>query len=273
MRDTQGIDHPKLPQALYSIYRINSFYKVQRIMFGNNTPRGREHRDDGKLQVHEIFYTIQGEGVFSGQPAVFVRLSGCNFTCWFCDTKWDDEHDEYLGVNEIVSKVVELAPDHCKLVVVTGGEPLRQDLSELAPCLEEMGYMMQVETAGAYWQECLLDANVYTTISPKAKRLHPRYLEAAANGGNNRKFTFKYVINADELGDDGLPVEPMQRLKNGEIGGGSPARPPAGAIVYLQPCDVQDPVQNKRNGEAVAQSALKHGYIAGVQVHKLIGVE
>lgn len=242
-------------------------------MFGQNTPRGREHRDDNLIQVHEIFYTIQGEGLFSGQPAVFVRLSGCNFTCWFCDTKWDDENDAYMSPADIVAQVVKLAPEHCKLVVLTGGEPLRQDVAELAELLDEMGMIMQVETAGAYWQDCLFNSNVYTTISPKAKRLHPRFLEAAAYGGHNRKFTFKYVIIADAVGEDGLPTDPMQKLKNGEIGGGEPARPPKGAIVYLQPCDEYDAEKNKANCAEVARIALEHGFIAGVQVHKILGVE
>ena len=244
-------------------------------MFGQNVARGREHREDNKLQVHEVFYTIQGEGVFSGHAAVFIRLSGCNFRCWFCDTVWDDENDKYLTLEEIWWQIKEAKSDHCRLVVVTGGEPLRQDLSHLAKMLDDHGMTMQVETAGAYWQPCLMDHNVYTTISPKSQRVRPEYLKHSCHGGMNKKFTWKYVINADEVDTiDGLPSEPMQRMKNGSIGGGVPARPPEGAVVYLQPCDIpSDIAATKRNYKAVGEVALEFGHIAGVQVHKLIDVE
>ena len=244
-------------------------------MFGENVARGREHRDDGKLQVHEVFYTIQGEGVFSGRAAVFVRLSGCNFRCWFCDTVWDDDNDRYISLDELWWMIDEVRTEHCKLVVVTGGEPLRQDLMGLAKMLAEHNMIMQVETAGAYWQPCLLEPNVYTTVSPKSKRVRPEFMKHSSYGGMDKKFTWKYVVNADEVDErDGLPSEPMQRLKNGQIGGGVPARPPHGAVVYLQPCDIpSDPKLTRRNYQAVGEIALKFGHLAGVQVHKLIGVE
>ena len=58
------------------------------------------------LQVHEIFHTIQGEGPFSGRPAVFIRLSGCNLRCWFCDTEWDDDNDPFLSPDEIMKQII-----------------------------------------------------------------------------------------------------------------------------------------------------------------------
>lgn len=62
-------------------------------MFGQNTPRRRE--SGGLLQVQDVFYTIQGEGPFAGRTAVFIRLTGCNLRCWFCDTVWGDDSDVY----------------------------------------------------------------------------------------------------------------------------------------------------------------------------------
>ena len=55
-------------------------------MHGNNAIRKQELREDGALQVHELFYTLKGEGMFVGHPAIFIRLTGCNLACTFCDT-------------------------------------------------------------------------------------------------------------------------------------------------------------------------------------------
>lgn len=243
-------------------------------MFGNNKARGPEK--NGLLQVHEVFFTIQGEGPFSGQRAVFVRLTGCNLRCWFCDTKWDDEKDQYVSPTDLFKKVVSTVlnsrANDCDLIVITGGEPMRQDLSEFIELARVGGYRVQIETAGTYWQDCMTQHNVTVVVSPKAARVHPQY--EALSKSYSRKVYWKYVVVADQIDpNDWLPIGNYQRLKNGKIGGGVLARPPIGATVYLQPCDEYDVEKNKRNLEAVKNIALMTGYIAGVQLHKLLNVE
>src|SRR4051812_4694104 len=99
-------------------------------MRGNN-PIRKPVQDEGReLGVKSIFPTLQGEGPYTGHPAVFVRLGGCNLACSFCDT--DFEGFSTLGVTGIVEQVTKLAVNEAgervrHLVVITGGEPLRQN--------------------------------------------------------------------------------------------------------------------------------------------------
>lgn len=239
-------------------------------MFGKNTPRKREHGDH--LQFREVFYTIQGEGPFAGRPATFIRLTGCNLRCWFCDTEWDDENDGWKHYQEIADFARQTSPPHSTLAVLTGGEPMRQSLGPLVQALQRNGFSdVQIETAGSFWQECVLWPGVTTVISPKTAKVNPRFYDYDAG------FHWKYVLEAKNVdGSDGLPSAPMQRSGNG-IGGGAPARPPADAVeqsrVYLQPCDVYDPKENQENTQAVASSAMKFGYNAGLQMHKYFQVD
>lgn len=238
-------------------------------MHGTNKVRQEEHRDDGKLQVNSVFYTIQGEGPFAGVPAVFIRLTGCNLRCSFCDTHWDDEHDPYLSVAEIMVMVERVRPPSCTLFVLTGGEPLRQDLSELLPALfnsESRKYIrVQLETAGTLWQGSLfeyLDCGLTIVVSPKTPKLNEDILAKA--------HAFKYVIRAGKTDPmDGLPVQSTQNPNRPA----RLARPRDGAPVYLSPCDDQDEQENRMNTDAVTHLAMKHGYTAGVQLHKIWGLE
>ena len=88
------------------------------------------------LKVNEIFYSIQGESSYSGLPCVFVRLTGCNLRCSYCDTKYAYEDGDEMEVDEIVNRVKSF---NCSLVEVTGGEPMTQQetpllISELLKC-------------------------------------------------------------------------------------------------------------------------------------------
>ena len=98
------------------------------------------------LKVNEIFYSIQGESTYAGRPCCFVRLTGCNLRCSYCDTQYAYEEGEDLELDEIVMRV---ASRRCRLVEVTGGVPLIQrDTPLLIHSLLEDGYEVLLETNG-----------------------------------------------------------------------------------------------------------------------------
>ncbi|GAB4249233.1 MAG: 7-carboxy-7-deazaguanine synthase QueE [Ekhidna sp.] len=106
-------------------------------------------RDPEFLPVMESFYTIQGEGHYSGTPAYFIRLGGCDVGCHWCDVKesWDASQHKWHHINEIVEGARESG---ARLVVITGGEPLMYDLSGLTQLLQTFGLQTNIETSGAY---------------------------------------------------------------------------------------------------------------------------
>lgn len=118
-------------------------------------------------RVNEIFYSIQGEGYNVGRPAIFIRFSGCNLKCSFCDTHVGEFKE--LSINQIVNSIEQY---HCYFVVLTGGEPLIQINQELVETLIQNGYSVAIETNGI-----LLDRDkrsdllkdCWITVSPKNK--------------------------------------------------------------------------------------------------------
>src|SRR5437868_469678 len=109
---------------------------------------GRGARSNCRMKVAEIFYSLQGEGSLVGVPSVFVRTSGCNLRCGWCDTpytSWKPEGDE-LSLDEIMQRVGSFAARH---VVVTGGEPMiAPEIAALTERLRGNGLHITIETAG-----------------------------------------------------------------------------------------------------------------------------
>jgi len=100
------------------------------------------------LFINEIFYSIQGESLYSGLPCVFVRLSGCNLRCSYCDTRYAYKEGEKIEIPEIINRV---AFYESPLVEITGGEPLLQkDTPFLITSLLEEGYEVLLETNGSF---------------------------------------------------------------------------------------------------------------------------
>ena len=98
------------------------------------------------MRVTEIFFSIQGEGTRAGRPCVFVRFTGCDLRCGYCDTAYAFHGGKELSREEILAEV---ARHPCRLVLLTGGEPLLQrELPELAAELLARGYEVTVETHG-----------------------------------------------------------------------------------------------------------------------------
>ena len=117
-------------------------------------------------KVNEIFYTLQGEGAHSGIPAVFVRFSGCNLRCPWCDTEFASHTD--MTAEEIVTEVLELYAipnERRKMVVLTGGEPSLQVDKPLIDALHSAGFYICIETNGTRPLPAGID---WVTCSPKA---------------------------------------------------------------------------------------------------------
>jgi 7-carboxy-7-deazaguanine synthase len=100
------------------------------------------------LTINEIFYSIQGESTFAGQPCVFVRLTGCDLRCTYCDTEYAFYEGKKRSIDAIIAEV---ASHPCRLVEITGGEPLLQKRVHLLMArLCDLGYTVLIETSGAH---------------------------------------------------------------------------------------------------------------------------
>lgn len=231
-------------------------------------------RPDGAVElVGEPWWTLQGEGPLAGTPAVFVRLAGCNLTCPRCDTDYTSRRRLWTPA-EVVEAVRRagdgVGPLPNVLVVITGGEPFRQNLATLCWELLENDYRVQIETNGTLPPSPNLPLSddggpsIEIVCSPKTPRVHPELALWAA--------AWKYVLSADAVDPhDGLPTD--------VLGSGlRPARPPLDgepvdpADIFVQPLDEGDPEQNRRHQAAAVASCLKYGYRYSHQLHKLLGL-
>lgn len=189
------------------------------------------------LQLAEIFYSIQGEGAFSGTPAVFVRLAGCNLACDFCDTDYSLKF--FASVDDVVARVRELG-GACPMVILTGGEPLAQrETLLLIDALRAAGKRVHIESNGTMFAE--LPADVWLCVSPK-ERVDKRMAQRANE--------VKLIV------DNRVPEEHLPLFT-----GKSP--------VLLQP------EGNKaKNVEIALEYAKAHPerFRISLQTHKLIGV-
>lgn len=163
------------------------------------------------MKVNEIFYSIQGEGAHTGYPAIFVRFSGCNLNCPFCDTDFKKytEMDEH----EIVLEVMKQSSS-CKLVVLTGGEPTLQANSKLLGLLHDKGYYIAIETNGTNEIPAGVD---WVTCSPKCQFVQNGDL--AIKVCNELKLVY---TGKNEVSDFGIKAD----------------------YYYLQPCDTGDKKEN-----------------------------
>lgn len=215
------------------------------------------------IEVHSIFNTIQGEGPFSGEPALFVRLAGCNLQCPQCDTDYTSTRRHY-ALNALATEIQSKLPPN-KLLVVTGGEPFRQ-----APAL---GYLtrlligldrdvrIQIESNGTLECAPMPLPNVSVVISPKTHRVHPTLLPYVV--------AVKYVVDVESYDDDdGLPVKALDHPTKNKVW-----RLPeehAKIPIYLQPTDNDN---RRANTHHVVSTCMRHGYRVCLQQHKILGLE
>lgn len=117
------------------------------------------------MHINEIFWSVQGEGLRTGFPSIFVRLTGCTLQCSYCDTREAWTQGKKMDVNEVIFKIEKYRKVYPNSqVVITGGEPMEQDLSIMVRDLKEKKYFVSIETNGIYFQDLDLD---WWTISPK----------------------------------------------------------------------------------------------------------
>ena len=129
------------------------------------------------LPLMEDFYSIQGEGFYSGSPAYFLRIGGCDVGCSWCDVKesWDAHKHPLTEVDEMISKILKYP---CDTVVVTGGEPLMWDMTYLTQSLKEKKINTHLETSGSHKLTGDWD---WICLSPKKRKLPRKNLYQIAN--------------------------------------------------------------------------------------------
>lgn len=219
----------------------------------------RRYSNGDTLEVHSIFHTLQGEGPFVGVPAVFLRLAGCNLACPQCDTIYTLGRYEATP-QAILQDIWEKRAEHTWLVVITGGEPFRQNLGPLVNLLLFSGFKVQIETNGTLYQELPYE-RITVVCSPKTGSIN-RLLASKLRA-------LKYVISAGHLEEDGYPRmaldNPVHRL----------ARPPKDFTgrIYLQPFDSGNEVENVAHRAATLAACYNTGNIMCLQTHKILGLE
>lgn len=218
---------------------------------------------DGYLSVHSVFRTIQGEGPNAGRPATFVRLAGCNLMCAYCDTEYTQGRRTYSPVElrEEVWRKQALGG----LVVITGGEPFRQNIRPFVEYLYADDSLVQIETNGTL-PPPRFDSAEWPQIvcSPKTEKVHPEIVEHCT--------AWKYVVDATSIHpNDGLPLQALGHPCRHHV-----RRPPPNFPrhrIYVQPADRPDvPGANDANLTAAMNSCMRFGYTLCLQLHKAIGL-
>lgn len=224
-------------------------------MFGKNKILPPVNNSGYELDIQEIFPTLQGEGYFAGVPAVFVRLGGCNLACSFCDTEFESYHK--MSLVEILTEVMKCSKNSKdeivrKLVVITGGEPMRQSIEKLCTELLGLDFKVQIETNGTIFRE--LPKEVFIVCSPKIsnKKYHQIRQDILSRINN-----FKFIISAQNL----------EYSNVGEVGQSLFNIP-----VYVQPMDEYDDEKNRKNYDLAVKLCLENNYILSLQTHKILGL-
>lgn len=231
-------------------------------MFGKNKILKAEIGDGKNLDVQEIFPTLQGEGPYAGHPSVFVRLGGCNLACDFCDTEFESYQN--LSLEKILLEVEKLAKNSAgnivrKLIVITGGEPLRQPIERLCAELVARNFLVQIETNGTLFRE--LPREVKIICSPKVSndkyhQIRPDLL--------SRVNAFKFIVKAPCAQNDGL----FGYSEIAEVGQKKFDIP-----VYVQPMDEYDEASNQANLKYAQKLCNEGGYFLSLQLHKILKIK
>ncbi|MGG5572786.1 7-carboxy-7-deazaguanine synthase QueE [Vibrio diazotrophicus] len=219
-------------------------------------------------KVNEMFETIQGEGVFTGVPAVFVRLQECPVGCAWCDTKqtWEANEQDQQSFDQVIVKTGD-SPNWCsasaqqiiamyqsqgytaKHIVITGGEPCIYDLVPLTQAFEEIGCQCQIETSGTF--EVRATKDTWVTVSPKVamKGKLPVIASALlrANEIKHPVATDKDIENLDQL------------LQSANV--------PESTVIALQPIS-----QKPRATQLCIDTCVARNWRLSIQTHKYLSI-
>jgi organic radical activating enzyme len=182
-----------------------------------------------------------------------------------CDTDYTSNR----RMRSVLDTVVEVHHVNRKasLVVITGGEPFRQNIAPLVRALLYKGFAVQIESNGTLYREGFPYEDVTIVVSPKTGYLNKKLLPYIS--------AYKYVVRAPgNLGglifSDGLPYSALGH----PVGSSGVARPHNKTVpVYIQPCDEKDETRNAENTLAAVGICLEHGHTLAIQIHKLVGLE
>lgn len=192
-------------------------------------------------KVNEIFCSLQGEGYFAGTPAVFIRFSGCNLRCDFCDTTHQS------GTMMSLPQILEIVERHASVpfVVLTGGEPALQATDELIKALHLIGKRVAIETNGTRELPHGID---WVTLSPKC----------GFNGGDREPMR---LTECDELkvvclGQDLSQYDSIKAAHR-----------------FLQPCFVTDEKKRKELLKLCVDTVMANpGWRVSLQIHRVLGI-
>ncbi|WP_318446091.1 7-carboxy-7-deazaguanine synthase QueE [Photobacterium leiognathi] len=219
-------------------------------------------------KINEVFETIQGEGVFTGVPAIFVRLQVCPVGCSWCDTKqtWTAEPQDLASLEQIMAKtedsplwtqldangVAQLLIDQkytAKHVVITGGEPCIYDLRPLTEALEAAGFNCQIETSGT--SEIQASDNTWVTVSPKINMKAKLPVLASALERANE---IKHPVGTNK------DIEQLDALLEGK-------NLKSDVTIALQPIS-----QKPRATELCIETCIARNWRLSIQTHKYLAI-
>lgn len=218
--------------------------------------------------VNEVFETIQGEGYFSGVPAIFVRLQGCPVGCAWCDTQhtWELLEHNKVSPEQIIQvdgeigrwspidaqqliAIIQQQKMTAKHIVITGGEPCMHDLTELTESLHLAGFSTQIETSGTF--EVLCSKSTWVTVSPKVKmKAGMAVLTSAVKRANEIKHPVATAKNIEQLD---------QLLSGHKLDD---------KVICLQPIS-----QKNRATELAIATCIKRNWRLSVQTHKYLDID
>lgn len=221
-----------------------------------------------KYPVNEVFETIQGEGTFTGVPALFVRLQGCPVGCAWCDTKqtWDVLAENKVSAEQVIAvdgtigrwanhdglslmAAFEAKGFRAKHIVITGGEPCLYDLNQMTAQFIDAGYSVQIETSGTFEVKC--HDKVWVTVSPKINMKGGyKVLEQALVRANEIKHPIATQNHIDELDAllEGIDIQ--------------------GKTVCLQPIS-----QKVRATELAMKTCIARNWRLSIQTHKYLNID
>lgn len=203
------------------------------------------------LKVNEIFWSFQGEGLRAGFPSIFLRLAGCQLGCPYCDTKEAWKSGRWMPLSDIIEELRKQKKKYpASQVVITGGEPMEQDLGDLVEALKMKDFFVAIETNGLEYADLPID---WWTVSPKDVADYDVHEKLT-----NRIDEIKLIVN------NNLTIDVIKRIR--DMGDHFP--------IFLQP----DATDNYRYENTFylferSQEAGIKDVRPGIQLHKVYSVE